>query len=653
MRSVPRQTRLIGVLALLAMAFTLTGGVPVSSAAGRAEDEIRDTFRAFFDGAWTPDKRDLLAQLDRTGPIFDALARRRKDHDDSLPSVPWEQLDGATARRIYFISDRLAQVVAGRREPGDTGWSGHLVERESGRWKIGLGTICAIAFQAGRDDRACLREQRPHGPGEARLRFPDVSSVGHAPGDMEENVQRIIATVQTFFASGLGPYRRSKVFEDGERMEKTLELLEWNFTKSDWNAAGLYWVDSVVFTSPTTADVSYRWVSRDSDRLADGAKRDRIRTSYEVVDVLLQGGRWRVGKLSFCESNDNIERYCPGGEPLVEPPELPAPRVTLRGGFPSPLPAISVVDSSGSIWVIRQGRANRWFDSGAERSMEGQGYLSAQFGPDESVYAARTTKSRVIIDRFRTSGAAETVISVPKFRGEKPTERAYDGSFAVGRYGIALLYHRPVQKWCRDDGTSCETQGTWFLELRAFGDLDQAGRRSTEEIEWDAIGANGTLGTRIDDVSADGTLVSVGSYPNKPFSWHRVVSLPDLDVDECCKALGDDDAGPAFLSPDGLQIPYIFHGDKVTLGDWQRWRALELRILDRVTGRVKVAYRPKLWSSPASLRAPIAWGGGVIAFAERGGDYNPGELVLLRLASNELFRTGITFGGMRDVDIAP
>jgi hypothetical protein len=639
-----RARRFTVAIVMACVALTLPGGTKSVAAAEEAREQITDLFASLFDGrGWTEDKEQLLADEELLGPL---MRRIKKDNVERMRRKP----GSVRIVHVFFASPTEASIELDGL--GFVNWRGFDAVVAGGRWRLGIGTACELAGYGIRTAKTrCFEDLSLAAALERKRPRPTVVSWLDAhPDDPWLAADLISATIQSLFARDQRPEERAQFVQGSRRMTRVLEDTDsfWEMDKVP-SGAGFHWIDSVVFTSSRSADVAYRWVPRDPMSLDDAPRRIRRPTMQRpTLSVVIENGRWKVERRVFCGLHWSIERWCPDGEPVPPPKELPAASITAKDGFPDDGPTFSVIDRAGSLWVLRDGEPTRWSDAGPDPGR--RGYQRARFGPDGALYALREG-DRVQIDRFDRPGRPTTVIDEPA-RGYDEEEKvsvgdaSYAGTFAVSDLGIALVRIEMVEdEHCYDpEDDGCEPAEAWFMELRPFSRLGRVGRVAPNEIEYRPAEAMWFVGVGIDDESSDGRSMLVTSYPNKPWIDEAVVRLPSLRSDGCCEGSTRSAGQNSVLSPNGNEMLFKRTSDEPF--PHGREVAPELRAVGVTSDGQRVILR---WDrrEGGQLADVWDWTDGYVAYTY---GHEPYELHLLRLADNTTFATGLTFGGIKDVD---
>jgi hypothetical protein len=640
-------------LVVASVAILVPGGVKRAAAAEQAREQITELFDALFDGrGWTEDKEELLADEELLGPL---MRRIKKDYGDRMRTKPGR----VEIEHLFFASPTEAFLEL--HGLGLVNWSGFTAEVVDGRWRLGIGTACELAGYGIRTAKPrCFENLSAREALEREQPQPTtVSWLGSHPDDPWRAVDLVSSTIQSLFAPGEPAQERAEFVEGSARMARVIQDAGqiWEMDKSP-AGPGFHWVDSVVFTSATTADVAYRWVRRDPMSVRSAPRQIRHPIARRpTLSVAVENGHWKVTRKTFCSLHWAIEHWCPDGEPVPPPKELPAATVTEKDGFPKDVPPFAVIDDAGSLWVVRDGVPERWSDAGPEGwSNAGpepgrRAYMRARFGPDGSLYALPYVGKRMQIDRFTGPGRRTTVIDEPAFGSTydepgKVGDVGYSDTFAVSDLGIALVR---VEKIAGDDcydedGNGCEPADGWFVELRPFSRLDRVGRSDPQPFTSRPFDAMWFVGVDIDDESSDGRTMLVTSYPNKPWIDEEVVRLPSFRSAECCEKSSRGHGQNAVMSPTGAEMLFkrerdepFPHGREVTP---------ELHAVGVEGKSERVILR---WSrfSGGQLADVWDWTDGFVAYTYGSEPY---ELYLLRLSDNTTFETGFTFGGIKGFD---
>ena len=555
-----RARRFAVALVVACVALTLPGGVQRIAAAEHAREQITKLFDALFDGRpWTADKEGLLADEHELGPLM----RRIKDEN-----VERLRRGDVQIERLFFAGP--TEAVVDLRGPGFIHWRGFTAEVARGRWRLGIGTACQLTGYGILTAKPRCFERLSEAEARAREapRAPVVSWLGSHPDDPYRAADLIAATIQSLFVRDGRPEQRAE-FVQGSAREMTSVIADaghiWEMDKSP-AGPGFHWVDNVVFTSRTTADVAYRWVQRDPLSMSGAPRTIRKPAIRPTLHMVVEAGRWKVDRRSFCVLHWSIEHWSPNGVPVPRPKDLPAALIKEEDGFPKDVPTFSVIDRAGSLWVLEDGEATRWADAGPDPGKAG--YVRARFGPDGALYALREGP-RVQVDRFERPGRPTAVIDEPARgsddkRNAEVGDASYEGTFAVSDLGIALVrIERVADNDCYDpDDDGCAPAEAWLVELRPFSRLDRVGRLASNRFEHRPAEAMWFVGVDIDDESSDGRTMLVTSYPNKPWIDEAVVRLPSLGSESCCEKSTRSAGQNSVMSPTGDEMLFKRTSDK-------------------------------------------------------------------------------------------
>lgn len=629
------------VLVVVVSAFAALRIAPTrqsGSADERADWAIRRSVDVFFESALT--RPGAAVRVVEDGQAFRAAV-------SALPQSLREKSDGGYLRLPGPLPKRLAVEVqrvvfrspvramaALRIEYLGGPYSGDVLV-EDGRWLLGASLVCSVLSQAGVGRQLPSRCAQTSGVETGPLLSGTAVSVrGDGPADLEEAVDGIQRAFHVVFAPHEYWDRRVAALEGGRELEPLVRY-QTQVHGYPGSFGSEVWVSSIVFRSPTRADVAFFFIRPYSLNERGGS------WGWEVLGGARFGeNRWRVTRETFCLSfgGNLAEAHCPRQGPMPTTTTLPAPRLQVTEGFPAEPGHLLVRDGNGDVWVLDAKGSTRMSDVGlpAHDPYLSSGYDAARFGPRGEVYAQRTEGHDLVVERLIRPGQTEIVLRLPAHDDETETS-GYVSSLSVGRHGLVLLYHEEAGE-----------EEHWRAELRPWTDLAATGRRS-EPI---AIGpVNGTIDPTFENESPDGGYVAVSLNPNKPFDVRLLVTVPDLTVHECCPGLDNRRLGPFTVADHGAQVILVDHGVGVTFSG-ELWPP-QVLIADR-SGRTRVAYRPEPVPTPSTdRRSPFA---GAVAYSGRYLAVAAGperrQIVIVDVATGRHYDTGLWFPEVISLDWA-